>query len=88
MMAQGIPSIVLGSAGEEDTEASSKISYLSFEQLIKFRQQLWEENIKNQLGINIKFKFPASIAPELINDNKKDGPKQTPDKINPTKQTQ
>ena len=43
-----------------------------------------EEQIKNQLGIEVEYTFPASIAPDLINDNKKD-PSSSSFKVNPTK---
>ena len=82
---QGTPLIVLGIGSKEDTEASSKIIYLGFEQYIKFRQMIWEENIKSQLGLDIKFKFPASIAPSLLEDNKKDGQLNKKPNVNPAK---
>ena len=84
----GVPNVISGASSEEDTEASSKIVYLAFEQRIKFRQMLWEEKIKNQLGLEIELKFPASIQPDLLVDNKKDGSSQKPDKIDPSKQSQ
>ena len=31
-----------------------------------------EEQIQQQLGLKVEFEFPASIAPELIKDEKKD----------------
>jgi len=91
MKALGVPSVILGASSPEDTEASSKIVYLAYEQLIKYRQRLWEENIKNQLGLKIKFNFSGSIEPSLIRDANKDGNKggvMGPDKINPAKHTQ
>lgn len=73
VISDGVPQVILGESGTEDTEASTKIVYLSFEQYIKFRQQLWEENVKAQLGLDIKFNFPASIQPDLLSDTRKDG---------------
>ena len=57
VVGQGVPQVVLGSSSEEDTEASSKIVYLAFEQSIKFRQMVWEENIRKQLNMDIKLEF-------------------------------
>ena len=81
---QGVPEIIMGRS-EDTTEAASKIVYLSMEVMIKFRQTIWNEAIKNQLGLDIKFKFPPSIQPDLLADNKKDGPVNKPVNTNPTK---
>ncbi len=81
---QGVPEIVMGRS-EDTTEAASKMVYLSMEVYIKFRQTIWEEAIKNQLGLDIKFDFPASIQPDLLADNKKDGPINKPVNTDPTK---
>ncbi len=81
---QGVPEIIMGRS-EDTTEAASKIVYLAFEQMIKFRQTIWEEAIKNQLGLEIKFKFPASIQPDLLMDDKKDGQVNKKMNVNPTK---
>ena len=77
--------IIMGGSSEDDTEASTKIVYLGYEQYIRFRQMVWEEQIKKQLGLEIKFKFPASIAPSLLEDNKKDGQLNKPMNVNPNK---
>lgn len=71
--AEGVPGIVLG-VGGESTEAESKILYLAFQQVIEWNQMFLEEQIKSQLGIEVEFEFPASIAPELMRDNAKDSP--------------
>lgn len=91
--AMGVPEIILGWGGDT-TEASAKILYLSFEQMVKFHQKWLEEQIEEQLGLKINFNAPASIDPAqsgenpnnnnlkvttLSADNKKDGG------INPTK---
>ncbi len=81
---QGVPEIVMGRS-EDTTEAASKMVYLAMEVYIKFRQTIWEEAIKNQLGLDLKFDFPASIQPDLLADNKKDGPVNKPVNTNPTK---
>ena len=71
--AEGVSSVVLGVADKEMTEASGKILYLSWQQVIEWNQLFLEEQIKAQLGLDVKFNFPASIAPELMQDIKKDG---------------
>ncbi len=81
--AEGVPGIALG-VGGESTEAESKVLYLSFESVIRWNQMFLEEQVKAQLGIDIEFEFPASIAPELIADNKKD-PSLDSNKVDPSK---
>lgn len=72
--AEGVPGVVNG-VGSDSTEAESKILYLAWQQIVEFNQQFLEEQIKLQLGLDVEFEFPASIAPELIADRKKDGTK-------------
>ena len=81
--AEGVPAIVMA-VGAESTEAESKILYLAWQQLVEFNQMFLEEQIYNQLGLEVEFEFPASIAPELIKDEKKD-PKLDSNKVDPTK---
>jgi len=69
--ALGVPEVILGWGGDT-TEASSKILYLAFEQMVKFHQKWLEEQIKEQIGIDVQFNFPASIEPNLQTDTKKD----------------
>lgn len=58
--AEGVPSVVLGS-GKENTEASTKIEYLSFQQMVEHNQLFIEENVLSQLGIEIELEFPADL---------------------------
>ena len=81
--AEGVPAIVMA-VGAESTEAESKILYLAWQQLVEFNQMFLEEQIYNQLGLEVEFEFPASIAPELIKDEKKDPP-LTSNKVDPRK---
>lgn len=69
--AEGTPGVAMGIA-DEASEAESKILYLGWQQVVEFNQMFLEEQIKSQLGLTVEFEFPASIAPELINDEKKD----------------
>lgn len=71
IMAEGVPAVVLGDGGET-TEASSKILYLAFQQMVEWNQLFLEDQIEAQLGLEIEFEFPASIEPELQKDEKKD----------------
>ncbi len=83
LKAEGVPAVVLG-VGGDSSEAESKILYLSWQQVVEFNQQFLEEQIKAQLGIDVEFEFPASIAPELIEDEKRD-PALNSNKVNPRK---
>jgi hypothetical protein len=69
--AVGTPKIVIGNAADF-TEASAKISYLSFQQSVEEEQLFIEEQVYTQLGLPINLEFPASLENELISDNKKD----------------
>jgi len=69
--AVGIPKIILGGS-EEFTEASSKIGYLTFEQIYAREQKELEADLWSQMAIKIKFKAPASLQNELLSDQKKD----------------
>ena len=71
--------------GEKITEASAKIIYLAFQQTIERNQRWLEANVRLQLGIEINLEFPASIAPELIADEKKDGKLNKELNMDPTK---
>lgn len=58
--AVGVPKVILGGAADY-TEASSKVGYLTFEQVYMTEQRLLEQDIWNQLAIKIKFERPVSL---------------------------
>lgn len=62
--AVGVPKIILGGS-QEFTEASSKIGYLTFEQIYATEQRLLEDDLWNQLAIKIIFERPISLKDEL-----------------------
>jgi len=65
--AVGIPKIILGGS-EEFTEASSKVGYLTFEQVYAAEQKLLEADIWNQLAIKLTFERPVSLKDNVQND--------------------
>lgn len=69
--ALGVPRVILG-GGQEFTEASSKIAYLSYEQVYVREQTEFVADIWNQLGIRIKLNKPVSLQNELLTDESKD----------------
>lgn len=69
---EGVPNIILGE-GNQVTEATAKVLYLAFQQMVEWNQLFLQEQIKAQLGIDIEFEFPAQIQEELQEDEKKDG---------------
>lgn len=71
IIANGIPEIVLGH-GSSTTEATSKILYLAFQQMVEGHQQFIEEQVKAQLGLEIELEFPASIEPALTDEVSKE----------------
>ena len=68
----GIPELVLGRAAGV-TEASAKVVYLSFQQTVEDEQREDEEQLLLQLGIELKYEFPARIEENLGKDEGKDG---------------
>lgn len=69
-MSIGVPRVILGGS-EEFTEASSKIGYLTFEQIYLKEQKELEADLWNQLAIRIKFNKPASLKGELLESETK-----------------
>jgi hypothetical protein len=59
-----VPEVIRGS-GKETTEASSRVLYVSFQQMIEWGQLYLEEQIEAQLGIEIEFEFPVSLDPAV-----------------------
>ena len=63
--AVGIPKIILGGA-QEYTEASSKVGYLTFEQVYMAEQRLLEQDLWAQLAIRLEFERPTSLKEEVV----------------------
>ena len=62
---------IMGNA-KEFTDASGKIVYLAFEQDVKGEQIYAEEQILNQLNLEIKLRFPASLQSDAISGEQKE----------------
>lgn len=71
--AAGVPEVIMG-WGKDTTEASSKITYLAYQQTIERLQRWYEAQLKMQVGLEIELEFPASLEDELQQDNRKDSP--------------
>ena len=65
--AVGIPKIILGGS-QEFTEASSKVGYLTFEQVYMTEQRLLEQDLWNQLAIKLEFERPVSMKETMQSD--------------------
>lgn len=65
IIAEGTPFVIIGTTEKSDTEASAKVLYLSFQQLIEWNQLFIEEQVLAQLGFKIELEFPASLEPAL-----------------------
>jgi len=63
--ATGVPQIVVGGS-QEFTEATSKIAYLSFEQVIEGEQLYIQEQTLAQLNLEIELEFPASLENDVL----------------------
>lgn len=68
--ATGVPQIIVGGS-VEITEASAKIAYLAFEQVIEEEQLFIEEQFLAQLNLEIDLEFPATLQQELLSDQSK-----------------
>jgi len=68
--AVGVPKIILGGS-QEFTEASSKIGYLTFEQVYMAEQRLLEGDLWNQLAIKIEFDRPVSLKDNVVDSEAK-----------------
>jgi len=69
----GVPALIMAiEAGT--SEASSKMVYLAWQQVIEDEQNYVEKQIKLQLGLDVTFEFPATIQENLGEDEKKDTP--------------
>lgn len=68
-MAAGMPQVLFGGGG---TEANGKTSYLGHETVFAEDQRYIEEQIKKQLGFDIKLNSPASLLENLQLDETKD----------------
>jgi len=73
--ATNVPDVILGSA-KQTVEASAKMLVFAFEQSVEEHQLFLEEQIKLQLGLEVNFEFPASIAQDILNTEKKAGDKK------------
>ncbi len=63
----GVPALIMAiEAGT--TEASSKMVYMAWQQVIEKEQRDLEAQIKAQLGLEVKFEFPATIQENLGED--------------------
>ena len=71
LISEGVPEVILG-YGKDTTEASSKILYLAYQQLIEHNQLFLEENITTQLDMDVEYNFPVDIAPEMQQDVRKE----------------
>lgn len=69
----GVPALIMAiEAGT--SEASSKMVYLAWQQVIEDEQNYIEKQIKIQLGLDVTFEFPATIQENLGEDERKDTP--------------
>ncbi len=68
--ASGVPQIVVGGS-QEITEASAKITYLSWEQTVEEEQLDVEEQVLAQLNLEIELEFPASLKNEMLSSESK-----------------
>lgn len=81
IQAEGVPGVVLGSS-HDTTEATAKIVYLAFQQMVEWNQLFLETNFKKQLDIEIELEFPASL--EMSDTPKANSPQKDNQKAKKT----
>ena len=64
--ATGVPDIVGGGGSVSLTDASSKIKYLAFEQIIREEQKELEEQILSQLNLEVTFPMTAMLENDMM----------------------
>lgn len=69
--ATGVPQLIVGGS-QEFTEASAKIAYLAFEQIIEEEQLFIEEQVLEQLNLEINLEFPATLQNDMLTDMSKE----------------
>jgi len=80
--AANCPKIVVGGSGGF-TDAAVKVAYTAYEQNIKAKVRVVVAQIGLQLGMEVKFKFPASLVNDMLSDSTKDGEgKENPQEFN------
>lgn len=85
--AANCPKIVVGGSGGF-TDAAVKVAYVSYEQNIKAKARVIVAQIGLQLGMEVTFKFPASLMNDMLSGQAKDGMNsEAPLGINPAEMT-
>ena len=72
ILSEGVPEVILG-LGADTTEASAKILYLAFQQVIEHEQRYLEEQLKLQCNLDVEFNFPAALDDHMEGDMRKEG---------------
>lgn len=68
--AVGIPKVILGGS-EEFTESSSKVAYLTYEQIYTREVVELEADLWNKLALRVTFRKPASLKNEMLQSEEK-----------------
>lgn len=66
MQSLGVPKSILGGT-DSTSEAASKVSYMTFDQVWATEARLLEQDIWNQLRLEITFNSPTSLKDDMIN---------------------
>ncbi len=73
LIAEGVPEVILGAISTKDTESSSKIVFVAWNQVVKDKQNWFEEQWKMQIGFEIDLPEPPSIEEMLATQVRKEG---------------
>lgn len=73
LIAEGVPEVILGAISSKDTESASKIVFVAWNQVVKDKQNWFEEQWKAQIGFEIDLPEPPSIEEMLKSTIKKEG---------------
>jgi hypothetical protein len=73
LIAEGVPEVILGAISTKDTESASKIVFTAWGQVVKDKQNWFEEQWKAQIGFEIELPEPPNMEEMVGMDVRKAG---------------
>jgi hypothetical protein len=84
LIAEGVPEVILGAISSKDTESASKIVFVAWGQVVKDKQNWFEEQWKAQIGFKIDLPEPPNMEQMIGVDTRKAGEGNKITDITPT----
>jgi hypothetical protein len=73
ILSEGVPEVILGSINSKDTEGASKILAWAWEQVVRNKQNWFEEQFKAQIGFEIDLPDAPTLDPTILAYTRKSG---------------